>query len=630
MFCPNCGRELDEDARFCPYCGEMLVEDPAPAAPEPTAEVEPVPEPAAEPAPEPVPATPAVDPAPEPAAKAEPVPELAAEPAPAVDPVPAAEPTSAAEPAPALADTFAPASADGAAPAFAPAPAPESKKPRNTRLILGAAAAGVVLLVILAVAAVCVFFSSPKRQLERAFAKTAAAYAEAGESLGLPELGGLAQSRSVSKRFRFVVNRISDAEEYGIESLQGLGMRLDTNYDHQQQKISADLAAFRKDQDLLSIQLLVDGSDVYLSSPELTRGSAYGLNTETIGADLDRLGMEGGEVDLKQISFNLFDLVERVVPGEQQVREQQQAAAAAVQQLWDAAEVDKTGKTSLLVNGQTVNAAVYHLLIPQTALKDYLSAMLEIAQTLNDTTRVKDMMLGMGYDEAVVDRILSEAGLDDPYAETAEMLQDSVDKLGDLELTVSVSGGLVCAVQYSGEIDASKVKAELYLGGGSNYVDDLSLKVSVDETGFSLESTGDHAGTRGAFTDQTTIWAGVSKLVSELRYEPKASGNNLAWELREEGVLTVTVEGRLALSRDSVDLQLDDISAKIGASEQLSVGVAYYQGPCGEITASVSSPRMLAGMDEEELEALFEELSNNADEWAYSLMMSLYEPAGLL
>lgn len=94
-FCPSCGTEVDEDARFCPTCGRtlMLDEDAQPMAerePEtmaiPPAPAWPPPEPAAgpEPAPEP---EPAAEPEPEPAVQ---------EPAPEPEPGPAPAPAAAA------------------------------------------------------------------------------------------------------------------------------------------------------------------------------------------------------------------------------------------------------------------------------------------------------------------------------------------------------------------------------------------------------------------------------------------------------------------------------------------------------------------------------------------------------
>lgn len=535
-------------------------------------------------------------------------------------------------PAPALADTFAPAPGEGAAPAFAPAPAPERKKPRGSRVILGAAAA-VVLLVVLAVVAACAFFLSPRRQLERAIAKSAAAYAAAGKNLGLSELSGLAETDPASRRFSLVLNHIEPGEAayYDLSALQGFGISAQADTDRQGQKIDASSKIFWNELDLLTLNLQADGNNLYLSSPEWTRGAVYGLNTETLGADLDRLGLNTGEADLSQISFDLFDLKESAGPDERQQKELRDAAAASAKRLLDAVEVEKGGKTSMRVNDQTLSAAVYHVLIPEDALQDYLDTLLDLAQPLDQNAEARRMLAAMGLDEESVDSILPGLDTEARYDKAARTLQEAVEALGDLKLTVAVSGGRVCAVEYAGRVGESEAEVGLYLGGGKNYVDDLSLEVTVDGETFSLDSTGSHTGRDGVFTDKTSIQAGQDKLAFELRYEPGASGNNLRWEGMQAGsVVSMSIEGRLAVSRDTLDLALEEISYRLGGDPYISAGLVYYQGPCEKVEPSVSSPRMLAGMDEEELEALFEKLSDNTDEWAYSLMMSLYEPAGLL
>lgn len=78
MFCPNCGKECTDVARFCPNCGTTINAQPKPVA---TPVAAPAPAPVAAPAPAPAPA-PVAAPAPAPA------------PAPVADPAPAAAPVT--------------------------------------------------------------------------------------------------------------------------------------------------------------------------------------------------------------------------------------------------------------------------------------------------------------------------------------------------------------------------------------------------------------------------------------------------------------------------------------------------------------------------------------------------------
>lgn len=500
-------------------------------------------------------------------------------------------------------------------------PAQGGKKRRGAGLIIGGAAA-VVLVVALAIAAVGGLFSSPKGQVEKALGKTAAAYASAKDGMGIPDLAQLIQGRSYSQRVSLMLGGVSQEMAggyYDLSALKGLGVRMDMDYDQKGRKMDADLAVFLDEEDLASIQMLVDGGKMYFTSPDFTKGDAYGFNTETIGADLSRLGAENGEMDIKKIGFNIFDLVEKSVPSDQQTKEMEKAVAEANKQLLDALEVEKGGKQGVEVNGKNVDATVYHVLVAKDAMKDYINA-LEDAMKMVDTKAVmKDMLSSIGFDKGAVNEILAEMGNADPYGELASQLKQAVKALGDVELEVYISGGYLSAVEYSDRINGSKVEVGLYLGGGGNYVDNLSLEIAIDGEKLTVESNGDHAGKSGVFTDETTVRVGGNRLTSELRYEPKAESSNLEWEMKVDNTASVTVEGQLTTAKDSIDLQIDDLSVKAAGVKLISLEGKYYLGPCKGMEVSVSSPKMLGDMDKDDLMDLYYDIMENAQDWAYDL-----------
>ena len=49
-----------------------------------------------------------------------------------------------------------------------------------------------------------------------------------------------------------------------------------------------------------------------------------------------------------------------------------------------------------------------------------------------------------------------------------------------MQMDMYVSGGCVSMIRYEDRLRGRTVKAELELGGGQQYVDDLSLRVEVD------------------------------------------------------------------------------------------------------------------------------------------------------
>lgn len=497
----------------------------------------------------------------------------------------------------------------------------------NRRRGMGLIAGGLVAVVLVAVLAIAFFsglFSSPKAQVEKALGKTMASYAASWSSLGLPNLMELSQGRSYSQSISFTLDSINqEMTGSDMSALKGIGIRMGMDYDQGNKKMDADMAVVWDGEDLGSVQMLVDGGMVYLTSPDFTKGDVYGFNTETIGADLDRLGADGGEVDLKKISFNIFDLIERAAPSKEQTEDTQKAIVEANKQLMDSLEVEKGGKKSVEVNGKSVDATVYNVTVTKDAMKAYINAMEDAMKAVDAKDAAEDILTAMGFDKGTVNDLLSELDDSDPYSELASQLKQAVKTIGDVELEVYVSGGCVSAVEYSDRIENSKVELGLYLGGGSSYVDDLSLELTIDGETLTVESSGNHAGKDGVFTDETTARLGSSRFTSELRYEPKADNSNFEWELKVDNTASVTMEGQLTTSKDSVDLRLDDLSVKAAGLKMFSLEGAYYLGPCKGMKVSVSSPTMLADMDEDDLMDLVQDIQENAADWGYDVLDKL-------
>lgn len=566
MFCLKCGKEIEAGAKFCPHCGAATSAGFGAAG----------------------------------------GPSASTPPEPPVYTMPSAQSSSA----------WSEAGQDG-------------NKRRGMPLLIGGIAAA-ALVVVLIVVAIGGLFSSPKGQVEKAIAKTAAAYAGAGDHLGLPDLGKLLEGRSYTQRMSFALNSLSPELTgwYDLAALKGLGVRMDADYDQKGRKMDAEIAAFWDGEDLAVFQMLVDGGDMLFASPQFTRGEAYGLNTETLGKDLVRLGAQDDEIDVEKISFNLFDLMDKALSSQEQAKEAQAAMGDAYKQLFDAIQVEKGGKQKVEVNGKSLDATLYHVVVPEDAMKDYINAWEDAMKLVDAQAMSRDILLSMGFDKGTVDDMLSEADVSDIYSQMADTLKQAVKTLGDLELEVYVSGGYVSAVEYSDRIQGTKVEVGLYLGGGENYVDDLSLEVALNGQKLTIQSTGDHAAKSGVFTDETTLRADSSRLTSELRWEPKADNNNFEWELKVDNTASLSMEGQLTATKNSIDLKLEDLSVKAAGSRLLSLEASYYLGPCQGMRVSFPSRRLLSDMDEDDLMDLAQDIESNAQDWAYDVMDRL--PADLL
>lgn len=496
----------------------------------------------------------------------------------------------------------------------------ERRKGGGKGVVIGAAAA-VVVVAVAAVLALSGLFASPKGQVEKAAAKSIAAYADAGKGMGLPDLSSLAKNQSMTQRWSVEINSInSGLAGYDLSALKGLGMRLTTDVDQKGRKMDLEAAVYWDGEDIATVQMLADGGKVSMASPEFTKGKFYGVNTETLGKDLDRMGVEDDSVDVKSISFNIFELMEAFVPGEEQTREMEELVKQANKDLLDAMDVSKTGKQSIQVNGKSVDATAYHVVVPEGAMKDYINAMEDAMKLADNRDAVKQTLQAMGVPKDEISRIMSEMKSADPYGELADTLKRGVKELGDLELDVYVSGGYVSAVVYEKRINGQKLEVGLYLGGGENYVDNLSLEINAGGEKLTVESNGNHAGKKGVFTDETTIRVGSERLTSELRYEPKADKGNFAWEVKVANSASLNMEGQLTAGKDSIELELDDVSVKAAGVKVCSLGMSYYAGPCKGMTVSAPSPKMLADMDEDDWMDLYYDIQENAEDWVYDMM----------
>lgn len=622
VFCPKCGEEITNAAKFCPYCGAQFRTDPAAESPAGAA-------PSAPDAPNalagPVASGPAGSVSSGSESPAGAAPGSPAGPAP-FTPEP---PADCAQPAPESPVYTAPAG-DNAAFGASAVLADGRKKRPGTGLIIGGAVA-VMAVLLLAVAAVSGLFSSPRDQLTKALEKTFAAYAGAREGLDIPDLSEYLQYNSCSRRVSLSIDSIGqEVTSYYPEmsALKGLGFRMDTDLDRDSRKMDADLAIFWSGQDLLSFQILVDDNKLYLASPDLTGGKAYGFNTETFGADLVKLGAADDADGISSISFNLFDLPEESASDGAKNEEMAAAGAEAGRRLLDAIEVEKGGKENIGVNGWSVDATVYYVVVPRDAMHDYIDAVEDALNALDTVDAMEEMLGSMGLDESTIQDMTAEMGDTDAfgYGELVSELRDAVNSIGDLELKVYVSGGYVSAVEYADRIDGTEIGFGLYLGGGANYVDDWSLEIKAGGEELTVESTGDHGGRSGVFTDETTIRVDSSRLTSVLRYEPEASHDNFEWELKVDNSASIAIEGQLTLTDESMELQLDELSLQSAWSRLLTLKGSFYLGPYEGTQVSFSSPQLLAEMDSHALMDVYLDIMDRMDVWASDVLLNRIPP----
>ena len=572
MFCMNCGKNLDNDAKFCPYCGAVITA----GAPRP-------------------------GPAPEPASVSY---------------------------------------GNTGTPDFDQEP--QRPKGQGLKKILACAAAVVLVAALAAGLYFSGAFSGDKGKLGRAVAKSISAYTGAARDAGLPDLRELIEGQKLSQSGEVVLEDIDLGWygyflDYSVSALEGTGVRFSTNYDLPGEKLSASVTPFYGSADLLTAELVMDGSKIYVNSPQLLGNTYYGLDTATLGKDLQGLG--AGEDQVGNISFNIFQLMKDIQKIAEMDDESRKAIEDASKELLDAIEVEKGETETVKVNGGSVECDAYTVMIPRSAMKDYLR---EVRRTVSDSVDyTKDLIelfssLGLP-DEAVkeIKRGLSNADTKQSVKTMFNGLEDVVDVLGDVELQVYVGNGYVMAVTYSNRIEGARVKAELYLGGGKNYVDDLSLTVSggdsYSKVEIALTSHGDHSAKGGAFKDETVLeitqYGYTTEFSSEMSYAAKKDRNNFSWRIDfEDG--RIDMEGQMTTGKNSMELHLTEVEFRaddVSVTFRVDYSIGAYQS-----IPSVKSPVMLSTLTEKKLQDIADDVRDNVTDWVRDLLDEIPELGSLV
>lgn len=484
---------------------------------------------------------------------------------------------------------------------------PDTGKKKRIGLIAGGAAAVIALVAVV----VSGMFIPPKQKLEEAVVKSLAAYAQAKEALDLPDLSGL--ERSASRRTSLRLTKLDTTMfGYDLSALEGVSLRAWSGLDAADRRLGIDLAVSRDDRELLGVLLAADDDEVCLASPQITGGDFYGVNTETLGEDLRRAGVQ----DAGDVSFNFFDLLDIIAP-ERQPAEIGQTVKEAGKALFEAAEVEKAGKATISVNGTETRTDAYRVTIPEEALRDFVDA---VSGLLPDyAVFYREVCRGLGLPEDALEELLGDPESLDPYDALKDFL--FLEEPRDMVLGVHVSGGYVSAVVYGNNLLADfkdkslNVNLALYLGGGGEYVDDIGVVVRTPDVSVKVTSSGDHCCKSDVFTDETTVRGPFSTAVSQLRYEPGKARDNFSWEVNVPGTGSLEMAGQLTFGERAVDLHLDELCLKVLEVELFSAEMDYYAGPYEGQSVTVRDAKLIGEMGGLELMLTALKLQLNVQRW---------------
>lgn len=496
--------------------------------------------------------------------------------------------------------------------------APENGGENRRRLVIALAAAAAAAVVIGAVVVFSGLLAGPKGQLTKALTKSLGAYHDAAAALALPDLSGEAAERELSQSFSLELKELSDLLGEAYAPLEGLGVRLEANTSMPQRRSDAAVTLLYRSKDLLTGWADIRDNVMTVGCPQLLGDAALGADTAALGRDLAALSPELEE--LENLSFNVFDLAERLAPGG---AEEEAAALAA---LLDAVRVEKTVRAAKEINGQSQDCQGYLVMVPRDAMLACLQTLREAARERNRAEAVLELLRSAGVPEEELAEMEEELRTSLDNDGVFEGLEEAVRAGGDLTLAVDVSGGYIASAVFPAEGDAV---VTLELGGGERYADNLSLAVVSGGQALRLTSAGQHSGQGDAFTDSTSLrlLEGSTTLFSvqsDLEYRAKAQGENFTWGLRA-GDVSLKLAGRVDAGEDTLEVRLDTCAVRFYGMELARLGLTWRAGPYQAGTLSAPDVRMLSELDGAALEELEAAVYDNAMVWAQDLLYEIPE-----
>lgn len=507
------------------------------------------------------------------------------------------------------------------------------KKGGKKGLIIGGSIVAAVL--VLALVAVLVITGNPTVQVGNAFKNTANTFAKIGEVWNAEEAAKIGEQEAVSMTYDVQLETIDQDLMYGVvgyyyygdeevnafcQAVSGLGVRLDMDVDLENREIGALASVHKGSADLITGIVAAEDEMLYVGLPEFLN-DFYGVNTETAMADLEAMGADLGEAS--QISFNIFDLIGIVKRYSPDTAELEAELAAVMTELVKDIEIEKEGKKTFKVGGESLSCKAYTVTISQDSLEEVLDVILDACET-DPTAMMEELFSAMRLPDYAIEELMYELrySLSTPdYDDLYEVL----DMLEDIELTVYVKSGKVAGIVYEKKIDGSKL--ELAIGiGGDHYGDVIEFETKVDGDKLTIKLEGDHTAREGVFTDKATIKLGADKLTMNTEYDPKSG--DLSVKLGDDG-LSFRLEGIYLVEDNKCTLDLDKFSLTVDGTERLKVSMLC-EVSAYEKRVKVSDAKLLSQMDQEDIMGIASEVEANAMEWAIDFMAKYPELMELL
>lgn len=567
MFCPNCGTQLPDDAKFCGQCGTSIPNAVQP--PEAPAQTAPA-EPAAEPQPS----------------------------APIPGPVPA-EPIL-------------------------------TGRKHSTGIVVGLIAAAVAVIAALLIFVVPMVMQSlsPKAYLSACAANTLSAYTKeldaAGKKIGIQPLYAAAKSSRTESSLSAQLQSVPGMP--GSTPLSGAGFRMNAMMDLKGREAAYEASLQYGSAALGTAQLYLKDDLIALGSPEFTGGKFYGVRTETLGADL-RAADWGGTTDVPpSFGFNYFDILDLYMnPKDWLTGKTYTALAKETAELIGDAEIEKSGESAQTVNGETEKLKMYAVHLDSDDVAEYLTDCTRLV--LNDanlSAALEPMLLAAAAEESMTPaELFAQMKEEILFQLDADQLEASLPETMTLEL--GTRGKQIASAELKFRMYEDRISVGAELGTRDSLIDALTITIRNGDERMSLSSRGNHMPKDGKFTDTTSLMMNTETLFQmNTSLDTTAKSDNFSFLLHapdSDTDMALEASGTVIVDSKQLTANLDRVAMTVDG-ETLSFSADYAFGKGNGPAFSGADAQLVTAMSESDLEDLMYDIEDNAEDVLYSFLQS--------